>query len=54
MSDCKCETAYCVACNVNNCIHHAENDTCMAGKIQVGNRTASSVSETCCDTFETK
>ncbi|MBR4099458.1 MAG: DUF1540 domain-containing protein [Clostridia bacterium] len=48
----KCETNYCISCNVKNCVYHAENDTCSAGKIQVGNSTATSVRDTCCDTFE--
>ncbi|MBR2448141.1 MAG: DUF1540 domain-containing protein [Clostridia bacterium] len=50
----KCETNYCISCNVKNCIHHAENDTCSAGKIQVGNSSATSVSDTCCDTFKSR
>ncbi|MBQ8648681.1 MAG: DUF1540 domain-containing protein [Clostridia bacterium] len=54
MSDCKCETNYCIECSVSNCKYHAENDTCSAGKIKVGNTTASTISETCCDTFKMK
>ena len=54
MSDCKCETQSCVACSVKNCVYHAENDMCSAGKIQVGNMMASSAKETCCDTFKAK
>jgi len=54
MSDCKCETQSCVACSVKNCVYHAENDMCSAGKIQVGNMMASTAKETCCDTFKAK
>lgn len=49
-----CATKACVACNVKNCVYHAENDTCTAGKIQVGNGSASRAEETCCDTFKAK
>ena len=52
--DNKCETNYCISCNVKNCVHHTENDTCSAGKIQVGNSSATSVSDTCCDTFKSR
>lgn len=54
MSDCKCETQSCVACSVKNCVYHAENDMCSAGRIQVGNYSASTAKETCCDTFKAK
>ncbi|MBP3627063.1 MAG: DUF1540 domain-containing protein [Clostridia bacterium] len=54
MADCKCDTASCVACSVKSCVYHAENDMCMAGKIQVGNRTAQTESETYCDTYKNK
>ncbi|MDD6478202.1 MAG: DUF1540 domain-containing protein [Oscillospiraceae bacterium] len=52
MSECKTET--CVACNVKNCMYHNSNDTCNAGRIQVGNFSASTHEETCCDTFKAK
>ncbi len=53
-NSCKCETNYCISCSVKNCVHHAENDTCSAGKIQVGNGSAKSAGDTCCDTFKCK
>ena len=49
-----CKTEICVACNVKNCVYHAENDMCSAGKIQVGNGSAASAKDTCCDTFKAK
>ncbi len=49
-----CETRSCISCDVKNCIHHTENDTCAAGKIHVGNGSACDCSETCCDTFKMK
>jgi len=53
MSDCR-QSKNCIRCSVKNCIHHSEENTCQAGKIQVGNSTACSCSETCCDTFKSK
>ena len=35
-------------------LFHAENDTCSAGKIQVGNGSANRAEDTCCDTFKAK
>ncbi|MEE1053259.1 MAG: DUF1540 domain-containing protein [Acutalibacteraceae bacterium] len=52
MSNCKTEN--CISCSVKNCVHHTENDSCSAGTIKVGNRTACTCSETCCDTFKAK
>lgn len=52
--DCNCKTESCVCCSVKNCVYHKENDTCEAGKIQVGNSTASTCHETCCDTFKAR
>lgn len=49
-----CETKSCISCNVKNCVYHAENDTCAAGKIHVGNGIADSSKDTCCDTFKMK
>ncbi|MCQ2451199.1 MAG: DUF1540 domain-containing protein [Clostridia bacterium] len=43
-----------VKCNVKNCIHHTPENTCRAGRIEVGNSTACTCSETCCDTFMAK
>lgn len=53
MSDCNINEC-CVKCSVKNCIHHATDNTCRAGKIEVGNSTACTCSETCCDTFKAK
>ncbi|MBO5321844.1 MAG: DUF1540 domain-containing protein [Clostridia bacterium] len=49
-----CETKSCISCNVKNCVYHAENDTCAAGKIHVGDGIADSSKDTCCDTFKMK
>lgn len=49
-----CKTETCVACSVKNCVYHAENDVCNAGKIKVGNGSAVKAEETCCDTFKAK
>ncbi len=54
LSDCICETKSCVMCDVKNCVYHAENDVCNAGKIKVGNGSASTYKDTCCDTFKAK
>ena len=54
LSDARCETNYCISCNVSNCVYHAANNTCSAGKIQVGNGTANRAEDTCCDTFKAK
>ena len=54
MSDCKCETKLCVACDVRNCVHHTADDMCAAGKIRVGHGEASTCKDTCCDTFEAR
>ncbi|MBE6733222.1 MAG: DUF1540 domain-containing protein [Ruminococcaceae bacterium] len=49
-----CKTEACIVCSVKNCIHHTTDDTCSAGKIEVGNHSASTARETCCDTFKAK
>ena len=54
MSDCKCETKLCVACDVCNCVHHTADDMCAAGRIRVGHGEASTCKDTCCDTFEAR
>ncbi len=51
-NSCECETKSCIACNVSNCIHHTKDNTCAAGKIQVGNGMAQTCKDTCCDTFK--
>ncbi|MGI6279274.1 MAG: DUF1540 domain-containing protein [Acutalibacteraceae bacterium] len=48
------ETLSCIACNVKNCVYHTENDSCDAGRIQVGDGAASSSKDTRCDTFKAK
>ena len=53
-NNCKCETNECISCDVKNCVYHASNDTCSAGKIHVGNGKASTVDETCCDRFKAR
>ncbi|MCQ2454838.1 MAG: DUF1540 domain-containing protein [Clostridia bacterium] len=53
MLDCN-STESCVRCSVKNCIHHSNENTCEAGCISVGNSTACSCSETCCDTFKAR
>ena len=50
----KCESNVCISCDVKNCMYHAANNTCSAGKIHVGNGMASNAQETCCDTFKAK
>ena len=43
-----------IKCDVKNCMYHAANNTCSAGRIHVGNGMASNAQETCCDTFKAK
>ncbi|MBO4694237.1 MAG: DUF1540 domain-containing protein [Clostridia bacterium] len=50
----ECKTEYCIDCSVKNCTYHDEHNKCTAGQIKVGNSTAKSTSETCCDTFKCK
>lgn len=52
--DNSCKTEICVACNVKNCVYHDSADVCTAGRIQVGNGSASKAEDTCCDTFKAK
>ncbi len=47
-------TEKCIDCTVKNCVYHTSNNSCSAGAIKVGNSTACSCSETCCDTFKAK
>ncbi|MBQ8533115.1 MAG: DUF1540 domain-containing protein [Clostridia bacterium] len=54
MTDHAKETQACIDCTVKNCVYHTENDACSAGKIKVGNGSASCVGDTCCDTFRAK
>lgn len=41
-----------ISCEVKNCIYHDQANNCNAGHIKVGNQTATSVTETKCETFE--
>lgn len=54
MSNCNCETESCVACSVTSCVYHDTKGVCTAGKIKVGNSSACTSSETCCDTYKSK
>ncbi|MBR4910295.1 MAG: DUF1540 domain-containing protein [Clostridia bacterium] len=49
-----CKTEQCINCTVKNCEYHTDSNKCAAGKIEVGNSTAKTHSETCCDTFKCK
>ncbi|MBE6777430.1 MAG: DUF1540 domain-containing protein [Ruminococcaceae bacterium] len=49
-----CKTNACISCDVKNCVYHAENNTCSAGKIHVGDGSANTAKDTCCDTFKAK
>lgn len=40
-----------VRCVVNSCVHHSEDNKCLAGTITVGGRSACAKSETDCETF---
>lgn len=52
--DNSCKTESCIHCSVKNCVHHTTTNTCSAGMIKVGNSTACTCNETCCDTFKAK
>ncbi len=54
MQESNCETRQCISCDVKNCVYHTMENTCAAGKIQVGHGEASCCSDTCCDTFSVK
>ncbi|MBQ7725850.1 MAG: DUF1540 domain-containing protein [Clostridia bacterium] len=54
MQNAKNETRECISCDVRNCVYHTMEDTCAAGRIQVGHGEASSCHDTCCDTFSAK
>ncbi len=41
-----------ISCDVKNCKYHDGSNNCHAGHIKVGNMTATSVSDTACETFE--
>lgn len=41
-----------ISCDVKNCKHHDKTDCCTAGHIYVGDKSATSISDTACKTFE--
>ncbi len=41
-----------ISCEVKNCKFHDMSNNCHAGQIRVGDRSATSVSDTACETFE--
>ncbi len=54
MSKDSCEISG-IKCNVINCIHHASDDRCEAGCIEVGPSCSCTCSnETSCNTFKAK
>ncbi|MBR0277129.1 MAG: DUF1540 domain-containing protein [Clostridia bacterium] len=47
------KTMDCIHCSVTNCVYNS-SEKCSAGEIHVGPQNACSVSETGCETFESK
>ncbi|MGN1123708.1 MAG: DUF1540 domain-containing protein [Eubacterium sp.] len=43
-----------ISCEVKKCKYHDMSNNCLAGHITVGNQSASTVTETACETFECK
>ncbi|MCH5321251.1 MAG: DUF1540 domain-containing protein [Eubacterium sp.] len=41
-----------ISCEVKNCRFHDKSDNCHAGHIRVGNKSATSITDTACETFE--
>lgn len=41
-----------ISCEVKNCKYHDQSNNCHAGHIVVGNTSATSISDTNCETFE--
>ncbi len=41
-----------ISCEVQNCKFHDKDNNCLAGHIRVGDKSATSVSDTNCQTFE--
>lgn len=41
-----------ISCEVKNCVYHDTSDNCTAGHIKVGNKSATTQTETACETFE--
>ncbi len=41
-----------ISCQVKNCVHHQNDNSCNAGHITVGNTNATTTTETKCETFK--
>ena len=41
-----------IRCEAKNCIYHDKSDCCNAGHITVGNQSATTSSDTTCQTFQ--
>lgn len=41
-----------IVCEVSSCKYHTTQDECMAGKIEVGDQSATDKSDTLCRTFK--
>lgn len=41
-----------ISCEVKNCKYHDKSNNCNAGHIRVGDMSATSISDTACETFE--
>lgn len=41
-----------ISCEVKNCKYHDRSNNCRAGHIVVGNQSATSKTDTACETFE--
>ena len=54
-NECKCDASKeikGVMCDVKNCVYHAGQNNCYAGKISVGPREANCSANTSCATFK--
>lgn len=41
-----------ISCEVKNCKFHDKSNNCTAGHIHVGDKSATSITDTACQTFE--
>lgn len=41
-----------ISCEVKNCVHHNQDNSCTAGHITVGSSMATTTMETKCETFQ--
>lgn len=41
-----------ISCEVKNCVYHDMSNNCTAGHITVGSKSATTSSETTCETFK--